>query len=110
MRLSRRIRFGDFLDCYYRSDADIKMKMTFAEPVGDDKVFLCELACATEKLSNENNLPVPRWTRKRKYFLKSPHYAFGTKNVGFQTFLQQTTPVEYSKRNLYYGENVLKRC
>ena len=107
-----RILFGDFLDEFYREkDKQLQVNMIIEEPDfnEDDKIFLVEMAAAVHKLSNDFHLPVPSWVFKRQYFLSVPYYAFDTKNKDYQELLAKTSPKEYAERNIFYGENVLRR-
>ena len=71
---------------------------------------MCMLACAVHKLTNDYNLENPKWIFNKKYSLNEECYAFHTKNTEYQEFLKLTTPPEYRLRNLFYGEDILKRC
>lgn len=105
--------FCQFLDDFYsEKSADGKYQLIKEEPVYDESscVFMCMLACAVHKLANDYNLETPKWVFNEKYVLKDIHYAFDTKDREYQEFLQKNTPDEYKCRNLYYGEDVLKRC
>ena len=67
------------------------------------------LLAAAHKLAADNGLDIPKWVSDEKYIMKKPAYAFNTKNKEYQRFLKETSPKEYSSRNLFYGNNVLKR-
>ena len=69
----------------------------------------CMLACAAHKLANDNSIEVPEWVFDEKYIMKNPYYAFNTKNKEYQEFLRDTSPEEYTSRNVFYGGNVLQR-
>lgn len=105
--------FGQFLDDFYNAKSkENKYALIKEEPIFDEKnpVFMCMLACAVHKLSNDYNLKTPEWVFFSKYTLKEKYYAFNTENKEYQNFLENTTPVEYKSRNLIYGDSVLKRC
>lgn len=107
-----RVLFGDFLDEFYREkDKQLQINMINEEPNfnKDNKIFLVEMAAVVHKLSNDYHLPVPSWVFKEQYFLSVPFYAFDTKNKDYQKFLMETSPKEYAQRNIFYGNNVLRR-
>jgi len=109
----KRNRYGQFLDDFYRADHITKQAMINDEPDSSDdpnNIFVCELACAVTRLAGLYGLECPAWTQKKQYYLTEPHFAFDTKNAEYQDFLMQTTPKEYAERNLYMGNNILKRC
>ena len=101
--------FCTFLDDFKRSKN--KVEMISEEPnkgILKDSDF-CMLACAAHKLANDNGIEVPKWVFDEKYIMKKPCYAFDTKIAECQKFLRETSPAEYSLRNLFYGTNVLMR-
>lgn len=105
--------YGQFLDCFYISKTNEERIMLIAEePIYNikHKVFLCILAATVEKLSIDYGLPIPKWVNNDKYTMKEIYYAFNTKNIEFQKYLEDTTPYEYKKRNLIVGESMLERC
>lgn len=104
---------GQFLDSFYRKKNDNdRYQLLKDEPVYNPnyRLFLCMLAGSVEKLANDCNLPVPEWTKKQDYKFGHIYFAYNTENKDYQTFLIQTTPVEYKKRNLMVGDTVLRRC
>lgn len=68
------------------------------------------LAAISEVLATANNLPVPPWVFENTYYLDKPTYALNAQNDAFRNYLMQTTPPEFSKRNLYLENSVLERC
>ncbi len=107
-----RLIFGDFLDEFYRSkNTDTKINMIKDEPVFDKEhsAFLAEMAAAVHKLSLDSNIPTPEWVFLKRYYLDQPTYAFNTKNSAYQDYLKRTSLKEYSSRNIFLGDNVLKR-
>ena len=103
--------FCTFLDEFYHADGGEKELLLADKPekgVLKIKEF-CMLACAAHKLANDNKFDPPEWVYDKKFILKTPAYAFDTKNKEYQKLLKETTPAEYKTRNLFYGENVLKR-
>lgn len=109
---TQRLFFGDFLDEFYRvSDKKDKMAMLEAEPEfnNTENKFMVEIAAAVHKLSDDNNIPAPPWVFEKKYYSDSPIFAFDTKNKKYQDFLINTSPDEYASRNIFLGDNVLRR-
>lgn len=104
---------GQFLDSFYRkNNNNDRYQLLKDEPVYNSKykLFLCLLAGSVEKLANDFNIPVPDWTKKPEYKFERIYFAYNTENTDYQTFLIQTTPVEYKERNLMVGDTVLRRC
>ena len=103
--------FCTFLDEFYAADGEEKIVMLINEPSKGNlnKTQYCMLACAAHKLSNDYKLNIPQWAMKKKYTMPYPIYAFDTKNIEYQEFLRNTSPMEYSSRNVFYGGNVLQR-
>ena len=103
--------FCTFLDEFYRADNDEKKLLLADEPQRGNlkKKDWCMLACAAHKLANNNKIIPPEWVYDKKFIMKKPVYAFGTKNKEYQKFLKETSPEEYRLKNIFYGDNVLKR-
>ncbi|MCD7872650.1 MAG: hypothetical protein LUG21_05025 [Clostridiales bacterium] len=105
--------YNQFLDNFYSAKTDNeKLLLIEDEPVYNHKhkLILSLIAAAVEKLSKDYNLPIPKWVNKNRYVMEYICYAFETKNSDFQKYLTETSFPEYKKRNLMYGDNVLKRC
>lgn len=105
--------YGQFLDSFFKTKTGAeKCKLLNEEPVYSEehKLFFCMLAGSVEKLAHDHGLPVPEWTEKPEYQFGQIYYAFDTPNTDFQKFLMNTTPIEYRRRNLMVGNNVLHRC
>ena len=85
--------------------------MIINEPIylNKDKIFMVYLASAVEYLSNKYKLKKPNWINKEKYINANSYYAFNTKIKDYQEYLKKNTPREFSKRNLFVGDNVLRR-
>lgn len=64
-------------------------------------------AAMAETLSIEANLPVPKWTRNPRTFLKYPWFAGGLENL--KAILIAESPVPFRRRNLFVSANALSR-
>lgn len=108
---NKELYFGDWLDEFYRSPDFVKQSMLSKEPKYNEKdhLFMCYVASAVEYLSNKYHLEKPKWVNDDKYIYNSTYYAFNTSNKDFQKHLKKLTPKEFAKRNLFVGDNVLKR-
>lgn len=51
----------------------------------------------------------PTWVNDNKYVYDGVYYAGNTKIIDYQNYLKDNSPVEFFKRNLYVGDNILKR-
>ena len=103
--------FCTFLDEFYRADSGEKTLSLADEPqkgLLDQKQY-CTLAAAAHKLANDYGLDVPAWTMQSKFKMPHPVYAFNAAKLEHQEFLRAVTPNEYKIRNLFSGNNVLKR-
>ena len=97
-----------FLDNFKQSN--IKESLIENEPTAKaSKEHKCILAAVAHKLSNENNLNVPAWTMKKKYIMEYPIYSHNTTNIEYQNYLKTVSPYEFSIRNIYIGEDAIKR-
>ena len=101
--------FCTFLDGFIRSDNKSELIAEQPEIGKMNPKEYCMLASAAHKLANDNTIDVPDWVFDEKYILTEPAYALDTKNAEYRTFLEETSPIEYKQRNLFYGENVLMR-
>ena len=103
--------FCTFLDEFYHADDDKRKLLLTEEPEKgslDPKQY-CTLAAAAHKLANDYGFDTPKWAMQNKYIMPYPVYAFNTSNPEHQKFLRTVTPNEYKIRNLFSGNNVLKR-
>ena len=98
-----------FLDEFKRSSD--KYGMICDEPSAEDsdRVNVCILAAVAHKLANEHTLKPPEWTKKEIYVMPYPVYSFDTKCKEYQKFLLETSPNEFARRNIYFGENAIER-
>jgi len=105
------LAFGQFLDNFRSTPEEQKYLLIKDEPKheGADKVTLCHAAAAVHKLANDNGLNIPKWVHNPVYILPEPYYAHNVRNIEFQRYLHETSPPEYAKRNVYFGDNVLLR-
>ncbi len=108
----KRLLFCEFIDEFIKADSKEKEMMIIEQPIyiQSDPAYMAELACAVHRLSNLFGLMPPPWVFDSKFTLKQKKYAFDTMNKNYQIFLEETSLPEYRMRNLFYGEDVLKRC
>ena len=109
---NKKIYFGDWLDEFYRNPHSLKQLMIDKEPIYNqkDSVFMSYIASTVEYLANKNNLNIPAWVNDKKYVYDGIYYAGDTRIKEYQNYLKDNSPAEFSKRNLYVGDNILKRC
>lgn len=103
--------FGEWLDDFYHNSKSIRQMMIDKEPtyLKNEREFMSYIAASIEFLSNKYKLDKPDWIYKEIYFNESDCYAFNTKNDEYRIFLKNNTPLEFSKRKLFVGNNILKR-
>jgi hypothetical protein len=103
--------FCTFLDEFYAADGKEKALSLSDEPKKSklNQKQYCTLAAAAHKLANDYGLTVPAWVMQDKFKMPRPVYAFNTSKPEHQEFLRTVTPEEYKMRNLFSGDNVLKR-
>lgn len=108
---NKKIYFGDWLDEFYRNPKSLKQLMIEREPIynKEDPVFMSYIASSVEYLANKNKLDKPAWINDNKYVYDGTYYAGNTKIIDYQKYLKDNSPIEFSKRNLYVGDNILKR-
>lgn len=98
-----------FLDEFKQSDDKFNMIKNAPLHDGKQQANLCLLAAIAHRLANEYRLPVPAWVNDEIYIMPSPVFAFDTENPEYQEHLIDTTPIEFSSRNIYYGANAIER-
>ena len=105
------LAFGQFLDDFRSAPDEEKSKLIADEPEREnvDHLILCHAAAAVHKLANDNGLDVPTWVYNPAYIMPKPYYAHNTQNIEFQKYLHETSPPEYTARNVLFGDNVLLR-
>lgn len=107
----KEIYFGEWLDDFYRVSNSVKQIMVDTEPnyLTENKMFMVYIAASVEYLTNTYSLNKPKWVDNEKYYSSVEYFAFDTTINEYQDYLRKTSPIEFSKRNLFVGENVLKR-
>ncbi len=104
------IAFRDFLeDWTYLPESRIGLvshRPEFATP--DENRWAALLAAATEALCVREGLLAPTWTRDPALLLDEPWYLYeGTGRI--RGWLRETTPPEFSSRNIWSGDRLLLR-
>ena len=66
-------------------------------------------AATIEYLCNLKNITKPKWIEDKNLTSSTPIFACDTQNKDFQQFLIDTTPVEFANRNIFYGNQLLRR-
>lgn len=108
---NKELYLGEWLDEFYKSSKSTRQSMIVNEPfyLNSDKLFMCYIASSVDFLSKKYNLIKPNWVNNDKYIYGKEYYAFNTKIKEYQNYLKKTAPKEFYKRNLFVGDNVLKR-
>jgi hypothetical protein len=66
------------------------------------------LAATVEALCERDGLPVPPWTQDPAYRLRTPWYLYeGTGRM--REWLRETTPRPFAERNIWSGNQLLRR-
>ena len=74
----------------------------------DELRWAALLAGAIEALCARDGLPVPAWTRDAVFRLDEAWYLYeGTGRI--RDWLRETTPREFSSRNIWSGDRLLRR-
>ena len=105
------LRYCQFLDDFIRSSD--KEKLIIEEPplspdYSAEQYAL--LAAAVHFLSDKENLTVPKWAFKKRYYLPLPTFPLSYQNEDHERLLKDTTPSQFGERNLMYGANVCQRA
>ncbi len=66
-------------------------------------------AATIEYLCNNKGISKPNWLNDEKLTSPTPLFACDTQNKEFQQFLIETTPKEFASRNIFYGNDLLRR-
>jgi hypothetical protein len=98
-----------FLDDFKRSNDKYSLICDEPDTEVTDVLNLCVIAAVAHKLSNDHGLAIPEWIMKDQYIMPYAVYAFGTISKEYQKFLVETSPSEFSCRNLYFGANAIER-
>lgn len=104
--------WGQFIDDFRHAGIEEKASLLADEPEWmdiEDGKWSRMLAATAEALAHEADIQVPVWTIDEKYVSPVPIYGNGTKNKDYQAFLRDTSLPEFSRRNLFMGDNVLVR-
>ena len=99
----------DFLDEFKRSSDKYRMIENPPQSDGAIKKNLCILAAVVHKLANDNSLNVPVWVHSPLYKMPYPIFAHDTTNEDFQKFLIDDSPVEFARKNIFYGSRAIER-
>ncbi len=103
----RSFYISEFLEDFYNASISDRYKMLEEEPFNIEPIEISAyLAAMAEKLSIDNKLPVPEWTRKQKYILKEPYFYGGEK---LKAILIIESPIAFKRRNLFVSSNALVR-
>ena len=107
------IAFGNFLDDIRREFKDGKLNKNYfeIEPDWPEEITIEKRALYTayfHKLSNEFRFKLYPWMFKEEYFLKDPYFSMNAKG-DLRIVLLIESPKEFRMRNIYVGENVLRR-
>lgn len=98
---------SEFLEDFYNAPLSDRYKMLEEEPLDVEPIEIAAyLAAMAEKLSIENKIPVPEWTKKQKYILREPYFYGGEK---LKAVLIIESPVAFKRRNLFVSSNALVR-
>ena len=97
---------ANFLDEFYRQP---RLEMLLDEPPATgDPVTDCYLAAAADELGTTYFDAVPHWAAKPERHLTTPHFGFRTP-LG-RAYALIATPGAFRERNLFIGEDALKRA
>ncbi len=97
---------SNFLDEFYRQP---RLEMLLEEPpVTGEHVIDCYLAATADELGTNFFGQVPRWANLPHRHLQEPHFGFSTP-LG-RAYALIATPPAFRERNLFIGEDALKRA
>ena len=105
------ILMGNFLDEFYKADANIKSEMINEKPTEfkEYKEYLPFAAATAHKLANDYGLKCPDWVFEDDCYMKDkPFFACKAKG-NLRLLFMYKSPSEFKHRNLFVDENVLKR-
>jgi len=100
------LALGNFLDAFYRQPR-LEMLMEEPPPTGV-RVLDCYLAATADELGTTFFGQVPRWASSPSRHLADPHFGFSTP-LG-RAYALIATPSAFRERNLFIGEDALKRA
>ena len=97
---------SNFLDEFYRQP---RLEMLLEEPpMTGVRITDCYLAAAADELGTTFFGRVPRWANQTNRTLEEPHFGFNTP-LG-RAYALIATPGPFRQRNLFIGEDALKRA
>jgi hypothetical protein len=104
---------GDFLEDW-RSRPQVRERLICEEPPppGTDpemQRWAAFCAAMVEALCQEAGLPVPAWTERPVFTLAAPWYLYPGRHPQLLAWQEQTTPEPFKRRNIYGGDQLLKR-
>lgn len=74
-----------------------------------NKVWMCYLAGIAERLGADFANYPPLWVNRVQYFCNMPMFLGNASDPSIREHLGITTPLEFSKRNLFFGGSLFKR-
>ncbi len=103
------VALGNFMNYWYAYAKDQREQL-IADPLpAYDEQFLYQhrwavfCAASVEWFCNTYHAPCPEWVHDPKYTLSEPWYFYSHEFA--KSWLQQTTPEEFTRRNVYCGDN-----
>lgn len=103
------LALSQFIDDFNRADNKLLLISEKPEAEGVGIIDLCLMASMAHKLAVDNKLTVPEWVYAQEFILPYPVYAHNTEDKKYQNYLKETTPPEFTQRNLFFGDRVLSR-
>jgi hypothetical protein len=97
---------ANFLDEFYRQPT-LEMLLD-PPPLTGVPVTDCYLAATADELGTQFFGRVPRWATRAERHLATPHFTFSTP-LG-RAYALIATPPAFRERNLFIGEDALKRA
>jgi hypothetical protein len=96
----------NFLDEFYREP---RLEMLLEEPPSTGvRILDCYLAATADELGTTYFGEVPSWSSRPDRHLAEPHFGFSTP-LG-RAYALIATPSAFRERNLFIGEDALKRA
>jgi hypothetical protein len=108
---------GDFLDEFYHAPQAERQTFIDYEPPRSTSPkagwhFSVHCAAEAEKLAHDYNLKVPPWVDNPRYFLDEPDYTgYSIEQIParLKESLENSSPPEFARRNMYVTANALTR-
>ena len=104
------IRFGNFLDDFYRAGIEERKEMLSDEPGSFDNVRdidFVNIAATVHKLANDSGFDPPKWVFNRKYYSSEPF--FPVDHTELKLIYMFESPTEFKHRNMFVSANSLVR-